>query len=98
MEKLGIVGTFFTPILEGIRSLFEGAPSLNSMAGLTYWEALGKVAGNVFNYVHTHPYMAAIVIVGLGLWINSYLNKRSRVREHAAGIPIASQVEALEAA
>lgn len=98
MEKVAIATTFFTPIVEGVKSLFEGAPNLSSVQGLTYWEALGKVAGNVFAYANAHPYMVAICIVGGGLWLNSHLNKRARVAEHAAGIPIAGEVAKLQGA
>lgn len=98
MEKVAIATTFFTPIVEGVKSLFEGAPNLSSVQGLTYWEAIGKVAGNVFAYANAHPYMVAICIVGGGLWLNSHLNKRARVAEHAAGLPIAGEVAKLQGA
>lgn len=97
-EKLGIVGIAVVPIVEGVKTLFEGAPNLSSVAGLTYWETMGKVANSCVSYALAHPWLAAILIVSIGMWVRSRITKRERVAEHAAGIPIAAEVAKMEAA
>lgn len=104
-EKLGIVGLFFTPIFEGIRALVEpmfGSPSPPKFAslpeGLSWWGTLFEQANRVGKYAIDHPVMAAILLVSIGMVVRSQLTKRSRVTEHAAGIPIAAEVAKLEAA
>lgn len=97
-EKLGIVATFFAPLFEGVRAIINGIPSVSTSEGLSYLETAGRMAGGVLTYVGTNPWVLSFTVAGLLIWLNSQRKKRSRVAEHAAGIPIAAEVAALEAA
>ena len=101
-EKLGIVGVLFTPIFEGARAIIEAMfgpvspPQFNSLPdGLSWWGTLLETAGRVGTYAKDHPVMAAVLMIGIGMVVRSQLRKRSRVAEHAAGIPIAAEVAKL---
>jgi uncharacterized protein (TIGR02594 family) len=100
-EKLGILGTFFVPIFEGARAVIEGMfgsvspPQFAALPeGLSWWGSLLEQAGKVGNYALAHPWMAAILLVSIGLVVRAQLQKRGRVAEHQKGIPIGSQVAA----
>jgi hypothetical protein len=102
-EKLGIVGVFFVPIFEGLKSVVEGMfglvspPQFASLPdGLSWWSTLLEVSGRVVTYAKDHPVMAAVLLVGIGMVVRSQLRKRSRVAEHASGIPIAAEVAKLQ--
>lgn len=104
-EKLGIGGVFFVPIFEGIKAVAEGMfgsaspPQFASLPeGLSWWGTLLETAGRVGNYAMAHPVMAAVLLIGIGMVVRSQIRKRSRVAEHAAGIPIAAEVAALRGA
>lgn len=104
-EKLGIVGAFFVPIFEGVRAVVEPmfglveAPKFASLPeSLTFWGSVMEQANRVFGYVVSHPWMAGILLVSIGLVIRSKLTKRGRVAEHKNGVPIASEVAALQGA
>jgi hypothetical protein len=104
-EKLGIFGIFFTPIFEGVRAVIEGMfgsvapPQFASLPdGLSWWGTLLEVSGRMVTYAKDHPVMAAILLVGIGMVVRSQMRKRSRVAEHASGIPIASEVTKLQGA
>lgn len=101
MEKVGILTVFLSPIYKGIEILF-GTPDIPKFAdiptGLSWWSTTLKVANEMASYAQQHPYLAATLICGLGLFAVSRLNKSGRVAEHAAGIPIAAEVAKLGAA
>jgi uncharacterized protein (TIGR02594 family) len=104
-EKLGIVGAFFVPIFEGARAVIEGMfgsvapPQFASLPdGLSWWGTLLEVAGRVWGYAAAHPWLAAVLLISIGMVVRSQLRKRGRVAEHAAGIPIAAEVARLETA
>jgi uncharacterized protein (TIGR02594 family) len=104
-EKLGIVGTFFVPIFEGLRAVVEGMfgfvepPKFASLPeGLSWWGTLLETAGKVWTYAIGHPWLAAILLVSIGLVVRAQLTKRQRVQEHAAGVPIAAEVAAMGSA
>jgi hypothetical protein len=98
-EKLGIIGAFFVPLFEGVRAVIEGMfgsvspPQFAALPeGLTWWGTLLEQAGRVGNYALAHPWMAAILLVSIGLVVRAKLQKSGRVAEHKNGIPIGSQV------
>jgi uncharacterized protein (TIGR02594 family) len=102
-EKAGIVGVLFVPIFEGARALIEGMfgavtpPSFaNVTEGLSYWGTLMETAGRVWGYALAHPWLAAILLIGIGMVVRSQLRKRGRIQEHANGLPIAAEVAALK--
>jgi uncharacterized protein (TIGR02594 family) len=104
-QKLGIVGSLIVPVLEGLRAVVEGMfgsvapPKFESLPdGLTWWGTLFETAGRVWTYAADHPWLAAILIVSIGLVVHAQLTKRGRVVEHAAGIPIAAEVARLQEA
>lgn len=101
-EKLGIGGAFFVPVFEGVRAVVErmfGAvepPQFASLPdGISWWGTLIEQANRVVGYAAAHPWLAAVLIVSVGLVVRSQLAKRARVAEHAAGIPIAAEVAKL---
>jgi hypothetical protein len=103
-EKLGWSAVFFTPIFEGARSIVEamfGAVAPPAFPGglpegLTWWSSLLEVAGRVASYMWAHPFMAAILLLGIGMVVRGQLRKRGRVQEHANGIPLGAEVARLE--
>lgn len=102
-EKLGIVGTLFVPIFEGARAIIEGMfgavapPKFAALPdGLSWWSTLLEVAGRVWGYAAANPWLAAILLVGIGMVVRSQLRKRGRVVEHANGIPIGAEVAKLQ--
>ena len=97
VEKTGIIAVFFAPIVKGLEAIFNGAPGLNSSEGLSYWQIIGRMSNDAFTFISSQPYWLAIPLVGAAAWAVSYLGKRSRVAQHAAGIPIAAEVAKLEA-
>lgn len=100
LEKTGIISMFFTPIIKGIEAIFGPVdlPQFSSLPdGLTWWQTTLGVANAVLDYAIAHPWLAATLIFGLGAVAVSQINKRDRVAEHAAGIPIAAEVKALGA-
>jgi uncharacterized protein (TIGR02594 family) len=104
-EKLGIIAVFTAPIAKGIEyivSLFgpeEMVPKFASLPeGLTWWQSVLGGVNAVANYALAHPWLAATVFAGLALWGLSRIEKRGRVQEHAAGIPIAAEVAKLQGA
>jgi uncharacterized protein (TIGR02594 family) len=99
-EKIGIVGTFFTPIFEGFKALVEGmfgAPQPPQFAsvveGLSWWQTVLDQAGRVGNYIVQNPSMAAIMLLGVGIWVWSAMDKKGRIAEHANGRPIGSELQ-----
>jgi uncharacterized protein (TIGR02594 family) len=100
LEKVGIIATFFTPIWEGVKNLFGPVevPKFEDLPqGLAWWESLLGAVNAVGRYAMDQPVMVALVIGGLGLWTISRAAKAARVAEHAAGVPIAAEVAAVEA-
>lgn len=104
-EKVGVLTVFTVPIAKGIEyvmSLFgptEMVPQFASLPeGLSWWSTVLASANGVLNYAMTHPYLALTVFAGLALWGFSRWEKSKRVAEHKLGVPIASEVAALEAA
>jgi uncharacterized protein (TIGR02594 family) len=100
-EKLGILAVFFAPIAKGIEALFGpiDVPQFASLPeGFSWWQAVIAGANGVLDYAIAHPYLAATVFLGVGLWALSRMEKTGRVAEHAAGVPIAAEVAKLEAA
>ena len=94
-EKIGIAATFFAPLFEGARSIINGMPSVSTTEGLTYLQTAAKMATGAIAYVGTNPWVLSFTIAGLLIWLNSVRKKRSRVAEHANGIPLASEVAKL---
>ena len=103
--RWGAVAVFFTPVVEGTRAVVEGMfgsvspPQFSSLpVGLTWWSTLLEVAGRVWGYAVAHPWMAAILLVGIGMVVRSQIRKRGRVVEHANGVPLGSEVAKLQGA
>ena len=94
-EKIGIAATFFAPLFEGGREIINGMPSVSTTEGLTYLQTAAKMAMGAIAYVGTNPWVLSFTIAGLLIWLNSVRKKRSRVAEHANGIPLASEVAKL---
>lgn len=94
-EKIGIAATFFAPLFEGGREIINGMPSVSTTEGLTYLQTAAKMATGAIAYVGTNPWVLSFTIAGLLIWLNSVRKKRSRVAEHANGIPLASEVAKL---
>lgn len=104
-EKLGIGGIFSVPIFEGVRTVFERMfgsvepPQFASLPdGISWWGTLLDQADRVVGYAVAHPWLATVLVIGIGLVVHSQLRKRGRVAEHAAGIPIAAEVAKLQEA
>jgi uncharacterized protein (TIGR02594 family) len=97
-KKLGVFAAFLAPIYKGIESLFGpvDVPQFASLSdGFTWWSALLGAGNALLDYVLAHPYLAATVIMGIGLWMLGNREASDRVAEHEAGVPIAAEVEAL---
>ena len=92
LERAGIGTIFITPVVEGIRSLLDDAPKVSSKDGISYWQTLTEVVNDIVKYAIAHPMLAGLVAVGIILFLKSRYDKRKRVAEHAAGIPIAAEV------
>ena len=97
-EKLGIVVVFLTPIAEAIKAIFGpvDVPHFATLQeGFGWWTSVMGTANGLLAYAVAHPWLAATLFCGLGLWALARLDKAKRVAEHAAGIPIAAEVAKL---
>jgi uncharacterized protein (TIGR02594 family) len=103
-QKLGIVGAFFVPIYEGARAVWDftfgsiDVPQFASVPeSLSWWGTVLEQTNRVGQYAIDHPVLAVVLVGGVALWVRGHLIKKSRVVEHANGVPIGAEVARLGA-
>lgn len=94
IETTGIVGTIGSIGVAVVKELNSAAESIDITSlpsNLSLGEQIISGASNVWRLVSSNPWLAAVVVVGLGAVLASRAIKRHRVERAKAGVPLSSE-------
>lgn len=95
----GGIGTVVTGVVKTVADeLSEAADKVDITAlptNLTLWEQIMRGAENVWTLVARHPGLALVIAAGVAAVILGRIIKKHRVKRAAEGVPLSSQVVAV---
>lgn len=97
IETTGIVGTvgaIATAVVKELNTAAESIDITSLPSNLSLGEQIISGASNVWRLVSSNPWLAAVVVVGLGAVVASRAIKRHRVERAKAGVPLSAGVMA----